>query len=83
VPRRRWPTHQPLLDSLRTHTATGHATSMRPAGVPDAGEQELLEHRLIRQAVLEAQRQALVELRRRGAWTITRDLELEALRLDS
>jgi hypothetical protein len=49
----------------------------------------LLEHRQIRQAVLEAQRQALVELRRRGAldnhaWrSVERDLELEALRLDS
>jgi monovalent cation/hydrogen antiporter len=83
-----WPTHQPLLESLRTqyvHRAS-HLDAPRD-GVPDAGEQELLEHRQIRQAVLDAEREAVVELRRTGAlddhaWRrMERDLDLEALRL--
>ncbi len=85
-----WPTHQPLLESLRTqyvHRAT-HLNAPVD-GVPDAGEQELLEHRQIRQAVLDAEREAVVDLRRRGglddhAWRrVQRDLDLEALRLDT
>jgi NhaP-type Na+/H+ or K+/H+ antiporter len=37
-----------------------------PDGMADVGEQELLEHRQIRQAVLDAERAAVVDLRRRG-----------------
>jgi hypothetical protein len=49
----------------------------------------MLEHRQMRQAVLEAELEAVVELRRRGAlndhaWRrLERDLDLEAPRLDS
>jgi CPA1 family monovalent cation:H+ antiporter len=83
-----WPTHQPLLESMRTQYEhrTSHLVGP-PDGEPDAAEQELLEHRQIRQAVLEAEREAVLDLRRRGAlddqaWRrIERDLDLEALRL--
>jgi monovalent cation/hydrogen antiporter len=83
-----WPTHMPLLESLRTQYVHRASHLEAPTdGVPDAGEQELLEHRQIRQAVLDAEREAVVELRRRGAlddhaWRrVERDLDLEALRL--
>jgi CPA1 family monovalent cation:H+ antiporter len=85
-----WPTHQPLIDTLRTqyvHRASHLDDS--PQASPDAAQQELLEHREIRRAVLDAERQAVLALRRRGAlddeaWRhVERDLDLEALRLDA
>lgn len=87
-----WPTHQPLLESLRTqYVHRASHLDAPPDGEADLnlGEQELLEHRQIRQAVLDAERQAVVDLRRRGAlddhaWRrVQRDLDLEALRLDT
>jgi CPA1 family monovalent cation:H+ antiporter len=85
-----WPTHQPLLESLRTqYVHRASHLDAPPDGAPDAAEQELLEHRQIRQAVLEAEREAVLDLRRRGAlddqaWRrIERDLDLEALRLEA
>jgi monovalent cation/hydrogen antiporter len=93
-----WPGHLPLIDSLRSqyvHRAThldetrfgadGSNHSIRDA---DA-EQELLEHRLIRRAVIEAERGAVLRLRERGAiddevWRrIERDLDLEELRMEA
>jgi CPA1 family monovalent cation:H+ antiporter len=85
-----WPTHQPLLESLRAQYVDRASHLDAPHdGAPDAAEQELLEHRQIRQAVLTAEREAVAELRRRGAlddhaWRrIERDLDLEALRLEA
>ena len=54
-----------------------------------AAEQEILEHGLIKQAVIDAERQAVLELRERGeigdeAWRrVERDLDLEELRLEA
>ncbi len=52
-------------------------------------EQELVEHRLIRRAVIDAERDAVLRLRDRGAindevWRrIERDLDLEELRMEA
>jgi CPA1 family monovalent cation:H+ antiporter len=93
-----WPGHLPLIDTLRSqyeHRAThlGEArlddddsdSSVRDA----AAEQELLEHRLIRHAVIDAERDAVLKLRERGeindeTWRrLERDLDLEELRLEA
>ena len=57
--------------------------------VYDSYEQELLEHRLIRRAVIDAERGAVLRLRERGelndeVWRrIERDLDLEELRMEA
>lgn len=85
-----WPGHLPLIDSLRTvylHRASHLDDRKRDS--PDAAEQELLEHHQIRTAVLEAERNAVLDLRRRGAidhetWqALEREMDLEALRQDA
>jgi CPA1 family monovalent cation:H+ antiporter len=54
-----------------------------------AAEQELLEHRQIRRAVIDAERDAVLSLRQRGdisdeAWRrVERDLDLEELRMEA
>jgi monovalent cation/hydrogen antiporter len=93
-----WPTHLPLIDTLRAqyaHRATHlgeHATeeSSGEAPSPDGeAEQEMLEHHLIRRAVIDAERAALLDLRDRGeigdqVWRrIERDLDLEELRMEA
>jgi Na+/H+ antiporter len=93
-----WPGHLPLIDTLRAqygHRATHlgehpSANGNQADSVPDAeAEQELLEHRQIRRAVIDAERDAILELRRRGtindeAWrTVERDLDLEELRMEA
>ena len=85
-----WPGHLPLIDTLRSQYEhrTSHLDDVRQES-PDEAEQELLEHRQIRRAVLDAERTAVLDQRRRGnledeAWRrIERDLDLEALRLDA
>jgi len=95
---REWPGHLPLIDTLRSqyeHRAT-HLIDARldddesNAPVRDAAaEQELLEHRLIRRAVIDAERAAVLSLRNRGtlnddAWRqVERDLDLEELRMEA
>jgi CPA1 family monovalent cation:H+ antiporter len=95
---REWPGHLPLIDTLRSqyvHRSThlgearsaddGSSDSARDA----AAEQELLEHRLIRRAVIDAERGAVLRLRDRGAindaaWRrVERDLDLEELRMEA
>ena len=93
-----WPGHLPLIDTLRSqyvHRAThlGEARSDDDGldgGVRDvAAEQELLEHRLIRRAVIDAEREAMLKLRERGeindeTWRrLERDLDLEELRMEA
>jgi monovalent cation/hydrogen antiporter len=92
-----WPTHLPLIDTLRaqyTHRAShlGEAGADQADGdalTGDAAEQELLEHRQIRRAVIGAERAALLELRDRGqiddeVWRrLERDLDLEELRMEA
>jgi CPA1 family monovalent cation:H+ antiporter len=94
-----WPGHLPLIDTLRAqygHRASHlgeHASSDGTATdetVRDAeAELELLEHRQIRRAVIDAERGAILELRGRGsindeAWRrVERDLDLEELRMEA
>jgi hypothetical protein len=82
-----YPDHLPLIDELRDeleHEA-GHVL-VSPGTTPDEAEQELLDHRAIRAALLIAQREAVIHLRDEGVINdetlrrIERDLDLEALR---
>jgi monovalent cation/hydrogen antiporter len=95
---REWPGHLPLIETLRsqyqhraTHLGEARLGEGSPNGrVPDvAAEQELLEHRRIRRAVIDAERGAVLRLRDRGAindevWRrVERDLDLEELRMEA
>jgi monovalent cation/hydrogen antiporter len=98
--RAEWPTHLPLIDTLRMqydHRA-GHLDHTPRRNGDDSGDgavaeeeidQELLEHHLIRTAVIGAERTAVLDLRERGeidneVWRkIERDLDLEELRMDA
>jgi len=92
-----WPGHLPLINTLRAQyehrvshlaehsdTADGHR-----AGVDPAAEQELLEHRSIRHAVIEAERDAVLELRDAGQINdevlrrVEHELDLEELRMEA
>jgi monovalent cation/hydrogen antiporter len=88
-----WPDHRELIDTLRAQYGhRSHHAELRRA-TEDAdddtnAEQELLEHRQIRVAVLNAERAALLTLRERGAISdevhrrVERDLDLEELRME-
>ncbi len=85
--REQFPDHVPLLDQLREqyeHEASHVAPS--PDLPPDEADQELLEHRSIREAVLLAEREAVIKLRDAGVINdetlrrIERDLDLQAVR---
>ena len=67
---REWPDHLELIDALRaqynhqaSHIDPHHEEAL------DESEQELLEHRRIRGAVVEAEREALLQMFERGAVT--------------
>jgi Na+/H+ antiporter len=92
-----WPEHLPLIDTLRLqyqHRAT-HLDEERDSDGPSGtarspgAEQELLEHRLIRRALIDAERSAVLQLRQHGeindeVWRrIERDLDLEELRMEA
>jgi CPA1 family monovalent cation:H+ antiporter len=88
--RRDWPGHLELLDQL--HAQYEHRVShIEPLdGMPrDESERELLEHRLIRRAVIDAERDAVIRLRDEGQLSdeamrrLERDLDLEELRLEA
>ena len=88
---REWPGHLELIDALRaqySHRAS-HIDPHHDDGPLDESEQELLEHRQIRGAVIEAEREALLQMRERGAVTddvfrrVERDLDLEELRMEA
>lgn len=91
-----WPGHLPLIDTLRsqyqhraTHLPDAEARSQDGNLGDDEAEQELLEHRLIRRAVIDAEREAVLRLRDRGSindevWRrVQRDLDLEELRMEA
>ena len=87
---KKWPTHQPLIDQIRTsyqHRAE-HEEQLHEAPGNEA-EQELVEHRQIRSDVIDAQRDALRAMRDRGAIdddvlrNIERDLDLEEIRMEA
>jgi CPA1 family monovalent cation:H+ antiporter len=86
-----WPGHLELIDALRAqygHRAS-HIDQNHGAAATDEAEQELLEHRLIRGAVIEAEREALLRLRDTGGLSdnvfrrVERDLDLEELRMEA
>jgi CPA1 family monovalent cation:H+ antiporter len=92
-----WPAHLPLIETLRVQYAhradhlgdhAGALDGEHPA-LDGAAEQEILEHRQIRRAVIDAERAAILDLRRRGeindaVWrNIERDLDLEELRMEA
>jgi Na+/H+ antiporter len=85
-----WPTHLELIDQLRDRYQhrTRHIEAHDEAE-PGAAEQELLEHTLIRRAVIEAERTAAFDLHDRGVIDdrvlrrIERDLDLEELRMEA
>jgi CPA1 family monovalent cation:H+ antiporter len=85
--RTEYPTHLPLIDQIRdelehevTHVAPGEDVTL------DEAEQEALDHRAIRAAVLVAQREAVIQLRDAGVINdetlrrIELELDLEAVR---
>jgi Na+/H+ antiporter len=87
---KKWPDHKPLIDQLRTsyqHRAE-HEEQLHEAPGNEA-EQELVEHRQIRSDVIDAQRDALLAMRDRGAIdddvlrSIERDLDLEEIRMEA
>ena len=91
--RQEWPTHLPLIDTLQAqydHRAS-HLGYTNGLDGEDAEhlDQELVEHHLIRRAVIEAERIAVLDLRARGeiddqVWRrIERDFDLEDLRMDA
>ena len=82
-----YPGHLELIEQLKVqydHEALH--VSPHSEGPRDEAELELLEHRNIRNAVLSAQREAMIDLRDQGIIndstlrSIERDLDLEALR---
>ena len=87
---KQWPDHKPLIDQLRTsyqHRAE-HEEQLHEAPGNEA-EQELVEHRQIRREVIDAQRDALLAMRDRGAIdddalrNIERELDLEEIRMEA
>jgi CPA1 family monovalent cation:H+ antiporter len=91
-----WPDHLPLIDTLRgqyDHRASHleeqpHGEDGRHIRASEA-EQELIEHRAIRHAVIEAEREAILGLRDAGdisddVWrSVERELDLEELRMEA
>jgi CPA1 family monovalent cation:H+ antiporter len=82
--------HQELLDHLRESYAHRTEHIDISDGTPrDEAEQELLEHREIRRKVIDAEREAVIEMRDRGQLSdevmrrLERDLDLEELREDA
>ena len=86
----KWPGHRPLLDQLKAtyQDRAEHAEHLdQPPG--SVTEQELVEHRQIRRAVIDAQRAAVYEMRDRGTIdddvlrSIERELDLEEVRMEA
>lgn len=85
-----WPDHRELIDNLRAQYDHRSRHVVSPSDGPNgAAEQELLEHRLIRREVIEAERGAVVDLRDRGVINdevlrrVERELDLEELRMEA
>jgi CPA1 family monovalent cation:H+ antiporter len=91
-----WPNHMPLIDTLRaqyahrsSHIGTHSDGEEEHPHLDEESEEELLEHRLIRRSVIDAERAAVLEMRRRGEiddgmWRRNqRDLDLEEVRMEA
>ena len=87
-----WPDHQPLIDMLRAeyaHRAAHLDDAVGDDSASAAAEEELIEHRKIRQAVIAAERAAVLDLRNQGSIhdaarrKVQRELDLEELRMQA
>lgn len=86
-----WPDHLPLIDTLRAQYEhrSQHLDELHQEGPQTDAEKELYEHRQIRHAVIDAQRETIIRLRDTGAVTddafraVERDLDLEELRMEA
>jgi CPA1 family monovalent cation:H+ antiporter len=88
--RRDVPEHLELLDQLLAQYEHRSSHIDPDDGTPrDEVEQELLEHRRLRRAVIDAEREAVIRMRDRGELSdevmrrLERDLDLEELRLEA
>jgi len=87
--RAKWPGHIELIDQLRDRYAHRARHDEQHHENGDAAEQELLEHGLIKREVIDAERQAAINLHDRGVITdevlrrLERDLDLEDLRMEA
>lgn len=88
--RNEWPSHLPLIDTLQAQY-DHRASHLGQDGDEDVEhfDQELVEHHLIRKAVIDAERAAVLDLRVKGElddeiWRqIERDFDLEDIRMDA
>jgi CPA1 family monovalent cation:H+ antiporter len=87
----KWPDHLPLIETLRSqygHRAE-HLGDLHSEVPENETEKELLEHREIRRAVIDAERETIIRLRDSGAISdetfraVERDLDLEELRMEA
>jgi Na+/H+ antiporter len=86
---REQPAHRELIEQLReTYTHRAEHVELTEGTPRDEAEQELLEHRQIRRAVIDAEREEVIRMRDVGEVSdevmrrIERDLDLEELRAD-
>jgi monovalent cation/hydrogen antiporter len=86
-----WPGHLELIDSLRaqyTHRSQ-HLDELHEEGPWTDAEQELIDHRQIRRAVIDAERETIIRMRDGGAVSdeafraVERDLDLEEVRMEA
>jgi CPA1 family monovalent cation:H+ antiporter len=86
-----FPGHMELIDALRaqySHRAQ-HLDELHEEGPWTDAEQELIEHRQIRRAVIDAERETIIRMRDGGAVSddafraVERDLDLEELRMEA
>ena len=87
----KWPDHLPLIETLRSqygHRAE-HLGDLHSEVPENETEKELLEHREMRRAVIDAERETIIRLRDSGAIrddtfrAVERDLDLEELRMEA
>ena len=88
---RQWPGHGELIERLQAdyrHRAQHLDDARRSTEPVTEAERELIEHREIRQALIEAEREALLRLHDTGAVSdevlrrVERDLDLQELRME-
>jgi CPA1 family monovalent cation:H+ antiporter len=86
-----WPDHMELIDQMRARYehAAEHLEHSHETDAPElAPDREQIEHGRIQQALLDAQRVAVIDLRDRGVIgdealrRVERDLDLEELRAE-
>ena len=85
-----WPEHGELIEQLEAQYEHRVSHIEPQNGAPhDENERELLEHRIIRRKVIDAERDAVIRLRDEGRVSdeamrrLERDLDLEELRLEA